>query len=511
MLVTRRRAIAALGAAIIAATLPTPAAAQRPSFDQLDAYIKKSLVDWGGAGLSIAIVKDDSVVFARGYGVRETGKPDPVDPGTVFAIGSNTKLFTAVAAGMLVDEGKIRWDAPITTYLPFFQLYDPWVTREITIRDMLSHRSGLGRRGDQLWYATTYDRAEILRRVRYLRPNSSFRSQYGYQNIMFLGAGEAIAAVAGKSWDDVVKERIFAPLGMTSTNTSVTDLPRLSNVASPHRYQDGRAVPVPWKNIDNVAPAGSINSSARDMAQWLRMLLADGKYGGRQLIKSETLREIQSPQTITGAPNDTLFPSTHFAAYGLGVGMRDYLGVKVLTHTGGIDGMLSQVTWVPERKLGLVILTNTEGHNNLYGAIAWRVLDAYLGAQPRDWSAIFLAQTRRGEEAQRRAEERLVAGRATNTTPSLPLDGYAGRYTNDMYGDLTISTAGGGLVFTMGTFTGDAQHWHHDTFRVTARGGPQRLFASFTIDPAGKVSRVTLDMQEGPMEFVRQEERSAGR
>ena len=500
-IVARTRVSALFVTASLGATMTTvPLYAQRASAptaasaSSLDTYIQKAVTDWGIAGLAIAIVHDDSVVYERGFGVREAGKPDRVDARTLFAIGSNSKLFTSTLAGMMVDAKKMSWDAPATTYLPTFQLYDPWVTREITLRDLLSHRSGLGRRGDMLWYASPFDRAEVLRRIRYLKPNSSFRSQYGYQNVMVMAAGEATAAEAGRSWDELVKERIFQPLGMTASNTSVRDLAGASDVATPHVSDKGVLTPVPWLNIDNNGPAGSINSNVEDMAKWLRFLLDGGKVGDRQLIASATLREISSPQTIIPSPDDTLSPSTHFHAYGLGVGMYDLLGVKVMSHTGGIDGMLSQVTWVPERHLGFVILTNTEGHNNVFAAVGRRILDMYLGAPPRDWSEIMLAETRKQEAAQAQAMQRLEASRPKDTTPSVPVDRYAGRYSNEMYGDVTVDVAADKMSLQYGPGrVGDLQPWSRDAYKVVWHGKREGTgLVQFVVDPVGSVRSLRL-------------------
>ena len=496
-----RNPVRFLVAASLLATLaaPHPVHAQRPtapapSTATLDSYIQQAVTDWGIAGLAIAIVHNDSVVYERGFGVREVGKPDRVDARTLFAIGSNTKLFTATVAGMMVDAKKMRWDAPATTYLPSFQLYDPWVTREITLRDLLSHRSGLGRRGDMLWYGSPFDRAEILRRIRFLKPNSSFRAQYGYQNIMVMAAGEATAAAAGESWDDLVKQRIFQPLGMAASNTSVRDLTGATDVATPHLLRDGKLTAIAWRKIDNIGPAGSINSNVDDMAKWLRFLLAGGKVGERQLLAASTLREIASPQTIVPSPDDTLSPSTHFHAYGLGVGMYDLLGVKVMSHTGGIDGMLSQVTWVPERRLGFVILTNTEGHNNVYTAVGRRILDMYLGATPRDWSAALLAQTRAQEAEQKAAQDRLEAMRPADSNPSVPIDRFTGKYTNEMYGDVTVSQAADKLTLQFGpSLTGDLEPWARDAYKIVWRDRREGTgLVQFVIDPVGRVALLRL-------------------
>lgn len=463
----------------------------------LHEYIAGAVDDWDIAGLSIAVVKDGEVVFADGYGVREVGGGESVDENTLFATGSNTKLFTAVAAGMMVDAGAMRWNDRASAHLPGFQLFDPYVTREMTIRDLLSHRSGLGRRGDMLWYGSEYDRAELLRRIRYLEPNSSFRSEYGYQNMMFLAAGEAVAAAAGRSWDDVIEDRIFGPLGMRRSNTSTHDLAADPNVASPHIRTDGSLVAVPYRNIDNIAPAGSINSSAREMADWLRMLLAEGVVDGDTLVQPGTLREIFTPQTLTPWPADTLFPSVHFRAYGLGIVTQDYRGRKVLWHTGGIDGMLSLVGMVPEEDLGVVVLTNTTGMNDLFTALMYTVFDRYLGSPGeahRDWSATLLRQAEsareRMEEAGRAAEEERVTG----TTPSRELDAYVGTYTHPMYGDAIVTLEDGALVLRRGpTFIGALDHWHYDTFQTDwQQPGLGSAAVTFKLDHSGEPTRMQV-------------------
>lgn len=482
-----------------------PGPANDPLRD-LDAYIAQALDDWGITGLSIAVVKDDEVVFANGYGAREVGREERIDENTLFAIGSNTKLFTAVGAGLMVDEGKMNWSDPAFLHLPSFQLHDPYVTREITVRDLLSHRSGLGRRGDILWYGSEYDRAEVLRRIRYLEPNSSFRSEFGYQNVMFLAAGEATAAAAGRSWDDIMEERIFQPLGMTRSNTSTADVEGDPNAATPHINIDGSPVAVPWRNIDNVAPAGSINSSAREMAEWLRMLLADGSYGGDQMIESATLREIFSPQTIRQSSPDTLFPDLHFSAYGLGMGMQTYEGSKILMHTGGIDGMLSLVGLLPEENLGVVVLTNTTGRNNLFSALMYTVFDRYLGTAARDWSETFLRLAGDADASAADARQRAENERTTGTRASLAVEQYVGDYLHPMYGEASVTLEEGQLVLRRGpAFTGDLDHWHYDTYRADWRHpGGGRALITFTLDFTGDVNAMQI---EGLGEFERASER----
>ncbi|HET7622151.1 MAG TPA: serine hydrolase [Gemmatimonadaceae bacterium] len=503
--VVHRFAAAAAAVALFATQAPaqastaktrerTSASAQKNPLAGLDQYVERAMKEWHVPGLAIAIVKDDSVVYSKGFGVRELGKPDRVDSHTIFAIGSNSKAFTSAAVGIMVDRKKMRWDDKVTSYLPNFQLHDPYVTREITVRDALSHRSGLGRQGDMLWYGTSYDRDEILRRTRFLEPNSSFRSQFGYSNIMFLAAGQSTAKAAGERWDDVIISEIFRPLGMNESSTSTDSLRGKPDVATPHLIAGANAAPIPWRNLDNMAPAGSINSSVADMTHWIRMQLDTGVYAGKKIISAKSLYETHSPQTIIASPPDTLFPSNHFSSYGMGWVLQDYRGRELVWHNGGIDGMLSEVRLVPEEKLGLVILSNAEGHN-MNPAIAYRIIDAYLGAPPRDWSAIFLAQQKQGEALQAEMERKMEAARAKDSKPSLALDRYVGTYADSMYGEATVKLESGKLVVRYGpAFTGDLEHWNYDTFRASWRD--KRLgksFITFALDARARVSEMKVE------------------
>jgi CubicO group peptidase (beta-lactamase class C family) len=502
----RLRLLIAAVAWTVAAQVPATADAQQALLRDLDGYIERALAEWQVAGLSIAIVHADSVVYARGFGVREAGRPERVTPETIFAIGSNTKLFTAVAAGMLVDDGVLGWDDRVSQHLPYFQLHDPYVTREIRIRDLLSHRSGLGRRGDLLWYGSRFSREEVLRRIRHLEPNSSFRTEFGYQNIMFLAAGEATASAAGMNWDELIVRRIFEPLGMRTSSTSVTALRGMANVATPHSLRDGVPVPVAWRNLDNAAPAGSINSSALEMAEWLRMLLGGGSHGGRTLVQPGTLRIIETPHTVMPASRDTLVAGTRFSAYGLGVTLSDYRGVKLAQHTGGIDGMLSLVAYVPERGLGLVVLTNTDGMNNLHTALMYHVLDGWLGGPRHDWSAVLLERAVAARQSSAAQAARAAAQRLPDTRPSLPLERYAGRYDHPMYDEATIALRDGVAWLRFGPLEGPLQHWHLDTFRADLGGGPfgQNALVTFRIDARGEVQG--MDVQ-GIADFRRAQPR----
>ena len=488
----------------LCALVPTsPALAQEAPLKEFDEYVNKALKEWDVPGVAIAVVKNDKVVLARGYGVRKLGDPTPVDEKTLFAIGSSSKAFTAAAIAMLVDEGKLKWDDPATKYLPGFQLYDPYVTREMTVRDLLCHRSGLDR-GDFIWYATPYDRDEIWRRIRYVKPSSSFRSKFGYQNIMYLTAGQVVARISGKSWDDFISERILNPLGMTSSNTTIRAFSGQSNVSTPHAKVEEKVQTIPWRNIDNIAPAGSINSNVADMAQWVRLQLAEGSYNGKQLISSGGIKEMQEPQTIIPAdPQWSLFmPDTHFRTYGLGWMLHDYKGKKVVQHGGAIDGMSAMVGMIPEEKLGVVILSNLSGQL-VPTALMFRIFDAYLGAPSRDWSAEMLKGIKKLEEQGKAAEKKREESRVKGTQPSLALEKYAGTYNDEAFGDAKIILENGKLVLRTPGFVADLEHWHYDTFRATFReaalGG--KTLATFTLNSDGKTD--SLNVPEMSLTFKR--------
>jgi CubicO group peptidase (beta-lactamase class C family) len=474
----------------------------------LDEYINKARADWEVPGLAIAIVKDDKVIFAKGYGVRKLGDPAPVNERTLFAIGSAGKAFTAAALALLVDEGKIKWDDPVTKRLKGFELYDPYITREITIRDLLSHRTGFDR-GELLWYGSNLDRDEILRRIRYQKPTYSFRSTFTYNNIMLMAAGQIIPAVTGKSWDDFVKERIFTPLGMTASNTSVTAFKGLDNVATPHARLGDIVQAIQWRNVDNIAPAGSINSNALDLAQWIRLQLGEGVYGNKKLISPDAVKETHKPQMII--PYNPQTPGTtldaHFTSYGFGWFLHDYHGRKIVQHGGAIDGMSALVAMMPEEKIGVAVLSNLQG-NQLPWALMYRVFDAYLGLPPQDRSATMLAAMKNLQERAKAAAKKIEDERVKGAKPSLPLEQYAGSYKDEMYGEATVTQEEGKLVFHYSpAFTGELEHWHYDTFRVKWPNPTiTESLVTFTLNAQGKVEEIKVP---GMADFKRVPARAA--
>ncbi len=489
------RRIAQCSAGAVALIATTAARAQAP-FRDFDRYVASAMQQWKVPGLALAVVRNDSVVFARGYGVRTLGTTDRVDERTLFAIGSASKAFTAAALGMLVDQGRLAWDDRAGDRLPGFRLYDAYASQELRLRDLLSHRSGL-ERGDLLWYGSSLSRDEIVRRVRFLEPSWSFRSRFGYQNLMYLAAGQVIARTSGMSWDDFIAQRIFRPLGMTSSNTSVRALAGQPNVATPHAEIDDTVRTVPWRDIDNIAPAGSINSHVLDMAQWVRLHLGDGQFAGQRLLSSAVVRAMQAPHSIvpTEGVYARLFPESNFTVYGLGWFLQDHRGRRIMHHGGNIDGMSALVAMIPSEHLGLVVLTNLNG-TQLPIALMYRIFDAHLGAPAKDWSTDLRTALepllREGREQEQRAERERVTG----TRPSHPLADYAGRYVDpdSLYGELQVSSDGDRLQVRYGpAFVGDAEHWHYETFRIRWREPILgRGFMTFSLGHDGKVAEVSL-------------------
>jgi len=498
-----RLALALVAALLVPASLTAQAPAKNP-IPALERYIEEARRQWEVPGLAIAIVKDDSVVLMRGFGLRELGKPDPVDAQTLFAIASCSKAFTATLVGMLVKEGKLSWDDPATEHLPGFQLYDPYATRELTVRDLLSHRSGLSR-GDLIWYASGFSREEVLRRVRLLKPSWSFRSAYGYQNIMFLAAGEIASRIAGHSWDRAIRERFFLPMGMLASNTSVTALEGRDNVATPHQRIEKVVTPIAWRNVDNVGSAGAINSNVAEMAQWVRLQLGRGMLGDRRLVDSTIIEETWQQQTVIprGGLVKQLVPSNHFSGYGLGWFLMDYRGRLVVQHGGNLDGMSAYVALMPEERLGFVMLSNMDG-SPLRTPLQFRIFDAFLGGPERDWSGEWKAKVDSLVAEEEKAQARTDSSRVAGTSPSLGLERYAGKYTHPMYGELNVAFEDDHLVLTGSpAFQGDLTHWHYDTFRVTWRDRSMgRNLVTFHLDSEGKVRKMTTDF-EGEVDYGR--------
>jgi CubicO group peptidase (beta-lactamase class C family) len=470
----------------------------------LDAWVARAMKEFEVPGLAVAIVKDGRTVLAKGYGVRKLGEPVPVDEHTLFGIASNSKAFTAAALAILADEGKLSWDDPVQKHLPSFQLYDPFVTRELTVRDLLCHRSGLGLgAGDLLfWPDTDVTRDQVVAAVRWIRPASSLRSRYAYNNLMFVVAGQVVAAVSGKPWDDFVRERIFTPLGMMETRISVNGNGPADNFAAPHSRGwrlEGTLTPIRPTQDRTWAAAAGIRSNVIDLSKWVAAHLNGGKVNGKALWSEAAAREMWSAQTVIriSEPKEEALKAIkpNFAAYGLGWSLKDYHGKKVVSHGGALTGMVSTVVMMPSEQLGVIVLTNQE-ESGAFSAIVNHVLDHYLKLPPTDWIAAYDASRKRTHAEAAETEAKQVKARAADSKPSLALSDYVGEYRDPWYGKAVIAQEGGKLVLRMShtpAMVGDLEHWQHDTFIARWRDKTiPDAFVTFALNGKGKVGQVTM-------------------
>lgn len=439
--------------------LPVFLQAQYVDLKKIDRYIENAVNDWGVPGMSVAIVKDGETVFSKGYGLMEVGKNQVPDGNMLYAIASNSKAFTTFVISQLVEEGKLGWDDKVRKYLPYFELYDPWVSNEVTIKDLLCHRVGLGTfSGDVIWYKSDLTSEEIIRRLKYLKPSYDFRDGFGYSNVMFITAGEVIKTVTGKTWGQNVQERILDSLGMERTVYSLLKLDEVGNYATPHAFEDGKNIPIPYTNWEEVGALGGIIASVNDMAKWMVFMMNTQTPAKNQLWK------MQNSYTVNRLKENDF--NMHFNGYGLGWGLSDYYGRLRVSHTGGYDGMISAVTMIPDENLGVVVLSN--GMNPPTIAATYYILNAFLGEEERDWSAELLKKSNENKQKDTRIDDR-IAGRVEGTHPSLALDKYAGTYKADIYGNITVKLEDGNLRMYFEhspELSATLEHWHYDVWKI---------------------------------------------
>ncbi len=496
--------------------IAAPAATASAQAFDLDADVARILKEFDVPGMAIAIVKDGKVVTTRGFGVRKLGDSAPVDGKTLFEVASNSKAFTATALAMLVDEGKLAWDDPVIKHLPDFQMYDAYVTREMTIRDLLVHRSGLGLgAGDLLWWPTTnFTTDEIIQKLRFIRPATSFRSAYAYDNLLYIVAGKIVALKSGKPWGDTVRERILKPAGMNMTTTSLAENAGNPNVSSPHSKIDGKIALVKAMPVANAVGAVGINTNAEDIARWMNVLLAEGVTGKDGQGKETRLFSAkQSQEIFTGVtpikisePKPALAATKpNFFAYGLGFQLRDYKGRKLAMHGDALQGFYSRVVMVPEAKLGIAILTNAESGGAM-SSLQYRLLDHYLGAAPTDWITLVNGVETEARDKDLAEQKKAGSTRAAKSAPSLPLAAYDGDYQDGWYGTVSIKQVGGKRVMSFSKtpdLTGELEHFQHDTFivRWKERNLNADAYVSFALNPDGSIERMKMAPVSSEVDF----------
>lgn len=476
----------------------------QPSMKDLEKSVAASFEKFETTGLAVAVVKDGKVVWKVAMGTKNAEKKEKMDTQALFSIASCSKAFTAAGVALLVQEGRLKWTDKVIDYIPGFQLADPCITSQLTVEDLLCHRSGLGTfYGDLLWYGTEYTNAEIIARMRHLPLTQQFRSQFGYQNNMYMLAGEVIEKVSGRTWSQFMQERFFGPLDMTTTKPSNDELKTGDNIAMGHI--EGAMIDI--YDFNAVKPAASIYSSVEDLSNWMRMLLDGGKWGDKEILSAQTVRSLFSPQTMQGLSPTWESWGVHFRAYGLGWGMFDYSGRKIVEHNGGMPGYISKVCVVPEENLGIVVLNN--GMDGLVNdVVRWKVLDAFFGGGKQDWDAAFMDFKKRGKAWETAQKEKRAQNREQGTQPSVVTDAFLGTYVDKMYGEATVKLAKGTedmyltLEPTKGLFTGQLEHWHYNTFKVQFRD-PFLTYGlvTFEQDEKGLVKGFKIDLPSNDFHF----------
>lgn len=479
--------------------LTTAAAqAQRLDPDAVDKIVATTMAKWQIPGAAVAIVKDDKIVYAKGFGVRSVGGSEKVTENTAFGIGSNSKAFTSATMAVLVDEKKMDWDDPVRKHLDYFHLDDACADSLVTMRDIVSHRTGLSRH-DELWDNSPMTREQVIRAIGNVKLSKPFRSTYQYQNIMFVAAGEAVAATAKMPWNDFVKTRIFLPLGMTNTVVSTADWNALQDRSNGHHFDRARNASVlkTYLDDDNLAPAGAVKSSAHDMAQWVRFQLANGVIDGKRVVSAEALEETKTPQMVERMEGASKLsnPETNVQSYAMGWNVQDYAGDLLVAHGGALNGFRAQVDLLPKRNAGFVVLIN-EDRGLATVALRNAICDLLLGRKARDWDAYYLGLDQRGEEKAAERKSLREGKRKPNTKPSRELAAYAGTYENAAYGPATIALENGVLTLRWSRLTLPLTHYHFDTFSAFDEDADVDEEVQFRLGPDGEVATLSIFGEE---------------
>jgi CubicO group peptidase (beta-lactamase class C family) len=463
-----------------------------------DSFIEQVMKDWHVPGLAVAIVKDGKVVYSKGFGYRDVKKGLKVTPDTLFAIGSCSKSFTATALAILVEDGKIGWDKPVREYLPDFRLSDVYATERLRVRDLVTHQSGLPRH-DMVWYGSPLSRKELYERLSHLEPSRPLHARYQYNNLMYLVAGVLIERVSGSTWEEFVRLRLLRPLEMKTSNFSVNDSQKTEDFSLPYREQKEVVKEIPFRNIDTIGPAGSINSSVNEMVNWLSMQLGKGKFNGREVISEKGIAEVHAPQIIAGG--DLKYDESFYAMYAMGWVITSYRGHPVLSHGGGIDGFTSHIRFLPKDQLGVVVLTNSSSPAS--SLIASNATDRMLGLSEVPWSQRVKEDVTKAREAQAKTKAEDEAKRKKGTQPTHALKDYTGQFEHPAYQTLSITQDGEQLKFDLHSLTGQLNHYHYDIFQV-AEGSSilegQKM--KFLMNSSGDIDRVSIALEPSVKEIV---------
>lgn len=466
-------------------------------------WLLPKMAEWHVPGMGLAVIMDDEVILERGFGLRDCENNLPVTPETQFAIGSVTKSFTAASCALMVDDGKLEWDQPVREILPTFRLQDEVAARYTSVRDMLAHRTGLPRH-DLSWLYCAATRNELMARIPHLPPTHQFRARWQYQNYIYMAAGVVAGTANGTSWEDLVRTRLFAPLGMKTATFHVDEMQKYEDVARPYEYKNDEVRRMAYHPIDALGPAGSINASVREMIEWVRFQLNNGKVGEQQIISEESMRQMQRPQMVMDEPLWHELLGTEDYSYGLGWLIHNFHGVKLVQHGGNIDGFTALAAFIPTHKIGLIVLTNLNS-NFLTYATAYTLFARLLGVETRDWHAHMQQLSEMAKAQITTMKEKNAANKKTGTQAGHPLADYAGDYHHPAYGQLSVSVIEDALQVTYNTVTIPLIHYHYEVFEGTYPVIEIPLTFQFETDLSGNVVAVHVPFEPtaSPIPFKR--------
>jgi CubicO group peptidase (beta-lactamase class C family) len=500
-------------ALLVLAALLSGAALQAQEMDVakklqgFDAYMEKVLKDWNAPAVGVGVVVGDKLVFAKGYGYRDYGKKLPFTPATVCPIASNSKLFTAVAAGLLVDEGKLTWDKPVRESVRSIEFYNDQLNNAVTLRDMLSHRTGITRH-DTIWYKSDFTRKELFERLKYLEPSQPMREIFLYNNMMYAGAGYIIELQSGKTWEEFVRDRIFKPLDMNSTVYTIADLKKQPDHGVPYteKRDTSEIYEIPYyEETVGVAPAGAIISNIQDMSHWLIALMNDGKYGGKQVLPADALKATLAP--AIALPNAMGEARGYWellnSVYGMGRFTASYRGHQIAYHGGDINGFHSQISLMPQDRIGVIVFVIGDHCASLYNTVSYNVYERLLGMDQTPWSDRLLASRLKGKKAGTEARAKAGQEQVKNTKPSHALADYVGEYEHPAYGVLTIGMKDGQLQFDFHTLVFPMTHFHYDRFDTPDDEQYGKWSVNFLTNPQGDVDKAIMSLDEAEATFTR--------
>ncbi len=480
-----------------------------PKLQGIDGFAEQLLKEWNVPGLGMGIIHNGTIVLAKGYGYRDLEDKLPFTTKTLFPIGSTSKSFTALALAILKDKGKLDWDDRVRQYLPSYELSDPVASERMTIRDLLLHRSGLAR-NDMMWYQSGFTRKQIFDRLKYLSMGKGFRNGFDYNNLGYMTAGYLAGEVAGSSWEDLVRTSILTPLGMTSTNFSDTDSAKSPDYALPYDEVNGKVERIPFALTEAIGPAGSVHSSIDEMLHYVAMLLAHGKYEGKQIVSAASLKTIQSPQIMMGAPSP--YPEQSAPAYGMAWVIQTYRGHRFVWHNGGIDGFYTLLALLPDDNVGVVIFTNRLDPRAAAEVLLRNVFDRMLGLTPVDWDSRFHEAEAKGKKAEDAEFKKIADERKPGTQPSHPLKDYAGTYSHPAYGNVVVTVDGDHLRFALNQLSAPLEHYHYDVFIVPhSQRTLGDLKVRFETAMSGEIESVAVPLEEDIPEIVFKREQPAGK